>query len=87
MRVEGSGRQPGTPNKRTAELVERLAELNLDPLAGLAAIANDPKTSVELRADIHKTLLNYVFPKRRSVDVTSGEQPIVIHFDAVDQLL
>lgn len=65
------GRQPGTPNRRTAELTARLAELGLDPLEGLAKIAQDPATEPGLRAKILADLLPYVFPKRKAVEVTS----------------
>jgi len=70
------GRQPGTPNKRTAELTARLAELGLDPLEGLAKIAQDPATEPGLRAKILADLLPYVFPKRKAVELAaegSGE--------------
>ena len=35
------GRQPGTPNKRTGEIEEKLKRLNCDPIAGMARLAMD----------------------------------------------
>ena len=38
-RPKTGGRKPGTPNKRTAEITAKLAELRCDPVAGMARIA------------------------------------------------
>jgi hypothetical protein len=38
------------PNKRTREVVEKLAALRCDPIAGMARIAMNRKNPVELRA-------------------------------------
>lgn len=67
------GRVAGTPNKRTAELMQRLAELECDPLEGLARIAADPATDPALRARIYADLLPYLYPKRKAVELTGGE--------------
>lgn len=63
------GRTAGTPNKRTAELTERLAELDCDPLEGLARIAADPATEPALRARVYADLLPYLYPKRKAVEL------------------
>jgi hypothetical protein len=72
------GRVVGTPNKRTVELAARLESLGIDPLAGLAEIANDPSTSLELRAKVHCDLLAYLYPKKRAVDLSSQGQAVSI---------
>ncbi len=64
------GRTAGTPNKRTAELTERLAELGCDPLEGLARIAADPATEPALRARVYADLLPYLYPKRKAVELS-----------------
>jgi hypothetical protein len=46
------GRTAGTPNKRTLDVIERLDELGCDPIEGMAKIALDPQTPIELRADV-----------------------------------
>lgn len=68
------GRVAGTPNKRTVELMERLAALDCDPLEGLARIAADPTTDPALRARVYTDLLPYVYPRRRAVDITAEAQ-------------
>lgn len=73
------GRQQGTPNKRTAELAARLAELNLDPLEGLAKIAQDPATEPGLRAKVLSDLLPYMYPRRKAVELAAeGSKELVI---------
>lgn len=63
----------GTPNKRTQDLMERLEALDLDPVCGLAAIANDATAPLELRARVQMELMGYLYPKRKALDVSSTE--------------
>ena len=37
------GRTKGTPNRATADVIARLAELNCDPIEGMALLALDPR--------------------------------------------
>ena len=67
------GRAPGTPNKRTTELIERLVELECDPVEGLARIAADPNTDAVLRARVYADLLPYLYPKRKAVELTGAD--------------
>lgn len=72
------GRVAGTPNRRTAELTQRLVELNCDPLEALVKIANDPATDVALRARIHAELLPYLYPKRKTVEISHAEAGVLL---------
>jgi hypothetical protein len=73
------GRKAGTPNRRTQELVLRLEALGVDPVLGLAEIAKDPTVSVDLRARVLTDLMQYVWPKRKVLDVSAdAQQPISI---------
>ena len=65
----GAGRPKGLPNKRTKEIAERLAELDCDPIEGMAMIANDTTLDHSLRLQAFKELAQYVAPKRKSVDI------------------
>ena len=65
----GAGRPKGLPNKRTKEIAERLAELDCDPIEGMAMIANDTTLDHSLRLHAFKELAQYVAPKRKSVDI------------------
>ena len=67
------GRTAGTPNKRTLDVIERLDELGCDPIQGMAKIALDPNTPIELRARMFSDLAQYVAPKRRAVDHSASE--------------
>lgn len=74
------GRQKGTPNKKTADLLERLG--NYNPLDALLAISQDEDTPLEIQVKINLDLMNYVYPKRKSVefndkiDVSISEQSV-----------
>jgi len=67
----GAGRPKGSPNKRTAEIQERLAELDCDPIEGMAMIAADPTNSNELKFSCYKELAQYIAPKRKAVDMNA----------------
>jgi hypothetical protein len=67
------GRTKGTPNKRTADVIAKLAALGCDPIEGMARIAMDGANPVELRARMYTELAGYVAPKCKAVD-WSGEE-------------
>lgn len=67
------GRAPGTPNKRTLHLLDRLTELGCDPLESLVTIALDPATDLALRVRILSDLLPYLYPKRKAVELTATD--------------
>jgi hypothetical protein len=62
------GRQRGVPNKRTLDVIERLAALRCDPITGMARIALNKKNPVELRAKMFAELAQYVAPKRKALE-------------------
>src|SRR5262245_45921495 len=64
------GRVKGTPNKRTQDVTERLAELGCDPVEGMAGLAMDPNSSPDLKGRMYAELAQYVYPKRRAVEQT-----------------
>lgn len=67
----GAGRPKGSKNKRSLEIQERLDELGVDPIEGMAVIAMDPTTSPELKLSCYKELAQYVAPKRKAVDMNA----------------
>jgi hypothetical protein len=62
------GRKRGSPNKRTLDVIDKLAALDCDPIAGMALIAMDKKNSIEVRARMFVELAQYVAPKRKAVE-------------------
>jgi hypothetical protein len=66
--MKTGGRQKGTPNRRTQQLIERLEELDVDPVEGLAQIVKEPDCTPETRRAIYLELLQYLFPKRKAVE-------------------
>lgn len=69
------GRQKGTPNKDTQELLEMIratgAKHPIEGLARVAVNANKLK-DFDLEHKCYKELAQYVVPKRKAIDVTSG---------------
>ena len=65
------GRQKGTPNNKTRELMEVLGSFN--PAEKLIEIYNNTKNE-ELKAGICRDLLKYVYPQRKAVEMTGDVQ-------------
>jgi hypothetical protein len=74
------GRAAGTPNRKTKEVTELLEAIGCNPIEGMATIAADPKNTPELRGRMYAELAQYVYPKRRAVEVAGDLQspPILI---------
>jgi hypothetical protein len=80
------GRRKGTPNKRTQDVIERLRELDCDPIEGMARIAMDEGAPIETRARMDAELAQYIAPKRKAVEMAaeiSEPQPRVIILQGV----
>lgn len=61
------------------KLMKTLEELQCDPIAELAKHAMDPNTDLSSKIKILSELANYVHPKKKSVDISSGgENGLVI---------
>jgi hypothetical protein len=65
-RPAGAGRKPGSSPKATVAAI--LLNLKCDPVAGLATLAADEKNKPEVRARCYAELLQYVHPKKRSIE-------------------
>src|ERR1700726_5250372 len=62
------GRVKGTPNKGTVAVAARLEAIGCDPIAGMARIAMDSKTPIDLRAKLYGELAQYIAPKRKAIE-------------------
>ena len=77
--IKTGGRVAGTLNKKSQDLQERLQALGVDPLEGLALIAKDVTAPLELRAKVQSDLMQYLYPKRRALDMSAAnQQPVNI---------
>jgi len=65
------GRQKGTPNKKTREIQSLLDSLGCDPVEGMVKIAMDENNPPELRGRMFSELSQYVYPKRKSIEVAA----------------
>ncbi len=68
------GRPPGSVNKITADIQHALAELDCDPIVGMARIAKDKRTPLQLRFHCYAQLAKYVYAQRRSIEIAPGKQ-------------
>ena len=67
------GRVAGTPNKDNQSIMDKLAELNCDPLKGMTIIAEKSMEAKDyaMAFQCFKELGQYVAPKRKSIEVNS----------------
>ena len=75
------GRTRGTPNKKSDELLRKLEKLGCDPIEGLATIAMAPETKLDLKVRCYAELAQYVYPKRKAVDLGGQDDEPAIHFE------
>jgi hypothetical protein len=71
------GRKKGTPNKATLTVAEKLEALGCDPIEGMARIAMDEKNSPETRGRYYSELAQYLYPKRKPVDLSSDQSAVI----------
>lgn len=66
------GRQKGTPNKQTMDVVKLLEEKfpGYNPVVAMAQMAHDTNLTPELRLAAHREAAKYVAPQRKAVEVT-----------------
>ena len=78
------GRVKGTPNKSSQTIMDKLSDLNCDPIEGMATIAKKAMDEGEfiLAGTMYKELAQYVAPKRKSIEV-SGEMELDVVQDVM----
>lgn len=70
-----SGRVHTTASTTTIDVAERLRELDCDPIAGMARLAQDGDQPAALRGRMLAELATYIAPRRKAVELSgpSGE--------------
>lgn len=71
------GRKKGSLNKVTTDLFAKLESIGLDPFTELAKIAQ-ADDNPDLRFQALKELCQYLFPKRKAMEVTNKIDPQVM---------
>jgi hypothetical protein len=77
------GRAAGTPNRKTREVAELLDRLGCDPIAGMVQIAQNPEASLELRGRMFSDLAQYIYPKRKAVELGSPDSEVTVTISSV----
>ena len=82
-RKKTGGRKKGTPNKKTAELLEILGSFN--PAEELMKLY-DRTQDQDLKVTICKELMKYVYPQRKAIDntITGGGFVVNVNNEAVE---
>ena len=71
-RKKTGGRKKGTKNKRTLLVEEIVQEKGLCLVTRLLELAEDNKTPINIKAGVFRDLLEYIYPKKKAVEL-SGE--------------
>jgi hypothetical protein len=85
-KIPGSGRVKGMSSKATVSAI--LSQLKCDPIEGMARIAMDSNQSAQLRGRMFAELAQYVYPKRRAIELGGiGGEAIEVNVSYREQLL
>lgn len=78
--IKTGGRQPGTPNKKSQEIRELIAQRYPDynPLLALTEIATNPENEVGIRYQANKEVAKYLYPQLKSVEVKETQEPVEV---------
>lgn len=81
------GRLKGTKNRRTQKVMDILNELDCSPIKGLANIATIAmeKQDYALAGNMYKELSQYMYPKRRAIEVSAEIDQNISVEDLTDQ--
>lgn len=64
-----AGRSKGSKNYKTLAIEEMLEDLGCNPIEGMVELAQDVNTETSIRAKLYCELANYLFPKRKAVEL------------------
>lgn len=69
------GRQKGTKNKKTQAVIDKLDDMGVDPIKGMADIANQAMAEgdMQLAGQMYRELAQYVAPKRKAVEISGDD--------------
>ena len=68
------GRPKGAVSAKTLIVEEKLAAVGCDPIEEMAKLAMDKKVAESVRAKLLSELANYVYPKRKAVEMDVPEE-------------
>lgn len=77
--TKAGGRTKGTPNQKTLDFAAKLVKADFDPVIALAKIGKKAMRNGddEMAHKCASTMLPYLYPRRKSLDLSSSEQPPV----------
>jgi hypothetical protein len=72
-RPKDAGRKKGTPNKKTEALEEICARHGLNPFEGMVKLALEAD-DINIRFNSLKEICQYLYPKRKALEVSSSNE-------------
>ena len=86
-RPANAGRKKGTPNKINAEITDQLADMECNPIIGIATIAQSVENPVGIRLRAYEILMEYVKPKLSRVEWTGKGGRALFPIDAIREFM
>ena len=90
VKLPGSGRKAGTPNKvtqKSRDVFALIVDRYGDPLEELAKMAFDPNNAIDIRKDCLKEVVQYGHAKKKSVEISGPDGgPIEARLELVGQI-
>jgi hypothetical protein len=81
----GSGRKPGSPNKRTREIAQKAAKKGITPLEYMLKVMRDSNAEGARRDDMAKAAAPYMHPRLNAIQHTGKDgEPIKVEFTGLD---
>jgi len=80
------GRPKGAVSAKTLIVEEKLKAVGCDPIKEMAKLAMDKKVAESVRAKLLADLANYVYPKRRAVEMDVPEETLETVQEFLDSL-
>lgn len=74
--LKKGGRKKGTPNKRTADIIERLKDTDI--VGSLIEIAQNTNKD-EIKITVYKELLKYIYPQRKAIDMNADGNKLFVN--------
>lgn len=81
--VKTGGRQKGSKNQITSSRDKKIEDFcetySCDPIESLFSIASNINTPIDIRVSILKELAQYIYPKKRAIEVeaTESQNPFI----------
>lgn len=78
MRKKTGGRKAGTPNKNTMDLFAKCEAMGIDVFEEMLKVIHDSDTKPQRRDWMLDRVSQYLYPKRKQIEVDSADEGFTI---------